>query len=260
MNKKQIAKELSNLIAEGNRILFLLIYDPKSPENEEVRIKAEAILKELGGKSLRQLYMLWYHKSLYAVRQLAPERLAEFESYYARKSKKTNDINNYSINDHLLGLVFTAYSKEALKQITITQVELQVLILSATLDSLDSRIKNIEDLLAYELWSDNLSVARQLVKNKLYRPAGALSGVILEQHLQKVCSNHSIKVEKRNPTISDLNELLRNNHILDTPKWRHISRLADIRNYCVHQKEREPDKDEVNDLIIGTEKYVAELV
>jgi hypothetical protein len=41
---------------------------------------------------------------------------------------------------------------------------------------------------------------------------------------------------------------------LDVPTWRQIQRLGGIRNLCDHNKEREPTKDEVIELIGGVDK------
>ena len=47
--------------------------------------------------------------------------------------------------------------------------------------------------------------------------------------------------------------------VLDIPSWRQIQRLGDIRNLCVHKKERDPTNDEVEELINGVEKYTKTL-
>jgi hypothetical protein len=95
-----------------------------------------------------------------------------------------------------------------------------------------------------------------LLKNKFFRPAGAVAGVVLEKHLHQVCDDHKIKITKKNPGISDLNELLKVNNIIEVPQWRHISMLADIRNVCDHHKGAEPSLEQVTDLINGVEKVI----
>lgn len=82
-----------------------------------------------------------------------------------------------------------------------------------------------------------------------------LAGVVLEEHLQRICLSHQIRVTKKNPTIADLNDLLKTT-VIDVPTWRFIQRLGDIRNYCGHRKERDPTKDEVQELIDGVEKII----
>ena len=64
----------------------------------------------------------------------------------------------------------------------------------------------------------------------------------LEKHLASVASNHSLKVTKKNPTIADFNDALKAGSVLDTPAWRGVQRLDDLRNLCAHGKEREPKR------------------
>lgn len=67
---------------------------------------------------------------------------------------------------------------------------------------------------------------------------------------------HKLKVGKKNPVISDYNELFKSESVYDVPMWRFVQRLGDLRNLAVHQKEREPTKDEMQDLIDGTKKII----
>jgi len=77
--------------------------------------------------------------------------------------------------------------------------------------------------------------------------------------LKKVFTNHNLQTRKKTPTISDFNDGLKQAGVLDVPVWRHIQRLADIRNLCAHPKEREPKDDEIQDIIIGAKKLIAEV-
>jgi hypothetical protein len=63
-----------------------------------------------------------------------------------------------------------------------------------------------------------------------------------------------VTTRKAHPTISDFTDLLKTASVLDVPSWRQLQRLGDIRNLCDHNKQREPTKDEVVELIDGTEK------
>ena len=109
------------------------------------------------------------------------------------------------------------------------------------------------------MFENEIIAAKDLLSKKYNRAAGALAGVTLEIHLAKVCEAHNIKFRKQHPTISDFNEELKKSDLIDTPTWRLIQRLGDIRNLSVHSKEREPTKDEVEDLIKGIEKLIGEL-
>ena len=123
----------------------------------------------------------------------------------------------------------------------------------------DSSLFEIKQLLQADLFDSELDAARELLKNGFLRASGAICGVILEKHLGQVCTNHSLSLRKKNPTINDYNQLLKDENAIDVPTWRLIQRLADIRNLCDHNKEREPKKDEIEDLINGVDKVIKEL-
>jgi hypothetical protein len=53
------------------------------------------------------------------------------------------------------------------------------------------------------------------------RAAGAMAGVVLEEHLATVCEQHNISTRK-NATISKLNDLLKANDIADVATWRFV--------------------------------------
>ncbi len=44
--------------------------------------------------------------------------------------------------------------------------------------------------------------------------------------------------------------------VYDIVNWRFIQHLGDIRNLCDYNKDREPTKEEVEELINGTEKVI----
>lgn len=118
----------------------------------------------------------------------------------------------------------------------------------------ESTLFDIRQLVQADLFDSELEAARELTKHGFLRGSGAIAGVILEKHLSQVAHNHSITLRKKDPTINDLNELLKNDGVLDVPTWRQIQRLADIRNLCDHNKQRDPTKEEVGELIDGVEK------
>lgn len=135
----------------------------------------------------------------------------------------------------------------------------QLFILNSAVKVIDSRISDIEGVLQANLFESELEAAEELRKKKHLRAAGVLAGVTLEAHLEKVFTNHNLKTRKKSPTISDFNDGLKQAGVLDVPTWRLIQRLTDIRNLCAHPKDREPRDDEIQDIIIGTKKLIAEV-
>ncbi len=113
-----------------------------------------------------------------------------------------------------------------------------------------SVLSNIDGQLLSELQEAERETARQLLKVSV-RAAGSLVGVVVESHLQKVVKAHGITMRKKHPTISDLNDPLKKEGVIDVPAWRKIAYLADIRNICSHKKDAEPTKEQVTELIDG---------
>ncbi|MDE0554538.1 MAG: hypothetical protein OXI24_10010 [Candidatus Poribacteria bacterium] len=126
----------------------------------------------------------------------------------------------------------------------------QFQILKSLESRIDSILQDVKGHLLADIQDSELKVADQLRKVSL-RAAGALAGVILEGHLQRVTQNHNITIRKKSPTIADLNDPLKSAGVYDNPTWRKIQLLADIRNLCSHKKSREPTNDEVVNLISG---------
>ena len=74
-----------------------------------------------------------------------------------------------------------------------------------------------------------------------------------------MCENHVVKIAKKLPVISVLNEALKEASIIDVPQWRFVQHLADIRNLCDHGKTKEPTVEQVNDLVAGVRKIIKTL-
>lgn len=132
----------------------------------------------------------------------------------------------------------------------------QVLILDTALSTLDSLLADITTTLQGELFDDELDAADALLKAKFLRAAGALAGVALERHLASVARAHQIKITKRDPTVSDLNDPLKAAGILDTPMWRLIQRLGDLRNSAATRGEESRLWKKWGELIDGVRRIV----
>lgn len=200
-------------------------------------------------------YQAWYTKAVKAVASLAPDRHAEFRGYYEIDPKrKSLGYGTYVIQDFLKNVVPSGYgfdkfnSRNQVVQCFLNQLS----ILHSISSRVDSLLANIEGELYSELQDNEISVAKQLIKISP-RSAGAIVGVVIEGHLQKVADTHAIKIAKKHPTISDLNDPLKAAGVTDTAGWRKISYLADLRNLCSHKKDAEPTKEQVEELISGAE-------
>lgn len=236
MSKREIIrKEMKDLYAEGAKL-------------------AESF-QQNKDKQFRYDYQRWYSKALKAIATLAPDRHTEFINYYQIDPKRKHlGYGTYVIQDFLKGVAPAglAYENFDCRNQTLLNFFNQLTLLLSVVERLDSALANIEGELYAELQDNEIVIARRLAKVSL-RAAGALMGVVIEGHLQRVAINRSITITKKNPTIADLNEPLKSAGIIDTASWRKISFLADLRNLCSHKKDVEPTKEQVEELIQGAE-------
>ncbi len=266
-SKHILKKELEELLSDGRFLLYYIAStEEKFNEKEEKKLKSykeyQDFVKKIG--SVKSSYHKWYSRALQVVKQLIPDRYEEFKNLYQVEKRSTKDISwlTYYISDYLLGLSITkGWDRVAVDGASacISKFEQQIEILGSCIQVIDTKLMNIEGILQSDLFDNELETAKDILKKKHVRVAGALAGITLEGHLKNVCKVHNIKFRKANPTISDFNEELKKNEIIDVPTWRLIQRLGDIRNLSVHSKDREPTMDEVEDLIRGCEKLIAEI-
>lgn len=237
MSKKDlIKKELEELVNEGQNIC-----------NDFIKENIE---------NFKTRYQIWYTKALKAVELIAPDRLRELKNYYeADPQRKSFGYGYYVIQDYMIDVVPSSPRNFDNKHVTAINFMNQVTIVLSIQSRIDSLLANIETEIYSELQDNEVSTAKQLAKINL-RSAGALLGVIIEGHLQKVATAHNVKISKKYPTISELNDLLKKEKVVNDLNWRKILCLADIRNLCSHKKGNEPTKEQIQELIQGTEWLV----
>lgn len=211
--------------------------------------------------NFKDSYQAWYSECIAVLKQLLPDRLDDFVRLYEKpKGCKEISFENYRIEDALQGLRITYLDDvRADAKSAIPHMRQQVAILDALKNRFESSLYDIRQLVQADLLDSELEAARELLKHKFMRAAGAVAGVVLERHLSEVCAAHGVKIAKRHPGIADLNEALKNAAVIGTPEWRFNQHLADIRNLCDHNKHKEPTADQVGDLIDGVAKVTKTL-
>lgn len=257
-NLERYKADLAKLLEEGKTILadLQLRVLARAGRMSDKEKQAE---QKLHG-TIESDYQHWYTESHSVIRQLLPTRLAEFESLYGGDSKRKKiDVATYSIQDWLLGVQSAVDRRTAEKffddfGVVVMRFRTQLSILTAVNARFESSLFDIRQLVQADFFDSELDAAGELLKNGFSRAAGVISGVVLEKHLQEVCASHNIPIRKKNPTIGDLNDALKDSSVVDIPMWRQIQRLGDLRNLCVHQREREPTDDEVAELVQGCGK------
>ena len=253
LNKK-ITQQILELIIAANQILVNEV-----PGDHKIKIGEIDIKRQKNPEPLKAAYNKWYSVSLPLVRQILPDRLDDFIEYYkTTKPRKEIGYLNYNISDYLIGLTIKRNGERIVnsEQAFSEKLQNQIAILQSGLTRINSILANITDVIQAAFFDTEIETAKELLKKKHLRAAGAIAGVILEKHFEKVIDTHQIKITKKVMHLSDYLELLKNNNLIDTPNWRFLQRLADIRNYCVHSKEREPTTEEVEELLNGTDKVI----
>jgi hypothetical protein len=260
-NLERYKKDLDSLLTNGELLSMSLQHECYGEEFEK------AVKDQLGGKAKEYLdslpkfskaYQPWYSEAKSLIKQLLPDRLADFVRHY-EKPKPRRDINfeNYRIEDCLQGLTITrGFHKEKIvgQEGAVPHFKQQIAILQSVKARFESSLFDIRQLVQADLFDSELDAAKELLRQKFTRAAGALAGVVLERHLAQVCENHSVKIAKKDPGISDLNDALKKATVLDVSQWRFMQHLGDIRNLCDHSKKVEPTAEQVDDFISGVMK------
>ncbi len=270
-NIERYRKDLDRLLGLGTSLSLSLLaeHDPKQLDELLVKFlkkKKEGLATPESAPqpssesppSFNSHYQIWYSEAKQLIKQMLPERLADFVRYYeAPKNRKEITIANYTLEDCLRGLTVSRGDRVLVGPASGYGIfHQQFNILKSVKQRFESSLFDIQQLVQADLFDSELDAARELAKNKFLRAAGAMVGVVLEKHLAQVASNHSLKQGKKHPGLNDWNQLLKDNDIIDVPKWRFISLLADTRNLCSHNKQQEPKLDQVLELIDGVNKVI----
>jgi len=192
---------------------------------------------------LKQSYHKWY-SSCYALieRNYNKERTNEFRTEYEKKIKE---------------IISSTYITKGRGYNLIDSFKHQALILQALPKYLKYRLLDVELTVASILMDDELLEAEYLLKKGFIRSAGAVAGVVLERHLKMRCDRNKPKLKyPKKATISKLNDILKNNNLLDVTEWRKVQYLGDIRNNCDHDKKSKPKKEDVLDLISKVKEMI----
>lgn len=262
-NVDRFKKDLDRLVERGKMLDLAMVHSVdkdnfvKQVDRQFGKEEASEFLKKLPNFAVD--YEAWYSEALALLRQLLPDRVENFVSFYEKqKGRKLIEYGNYVIQDYLQGLGVKSPdgSMKVDPSAAVPQFRQQLSILKAAKSRFESSLFEIRQILQADLFDSEIAAARELLKSKFLRAGGALAGVVLEKHLLQVCVDRGLKIPKKNPGISDLNEILKAKSVIDVPQWRHISMVADIRNLCAHNKQKEPTESQVSDLIDGTDKVL----
>ena len=256
-NLTKYKNDIDSLVKRGVKLFDGLFYELRNELGDSYKKLPKERKEEIENCVFKGDYNGWYNESIALISQLIPDRLEDFKGYYRLDKRKEITNLTYTISDYLLGVEVSKNGKIVVSKTNVLSVFMQQFYIVESLkERFESSLYNIKQLLQADVFDSEIDSAKELCKKGFYRAAGAICGVVIEKHLSEVCTQHQIKVTKKNPGINDYNELLKSNNAIDIPAWRNIQRLADLRNMCDHHKDIEPTKDNIEELIAGTDKIL----
>ena len=237
--KSQIEEELLRLLDQQKQILKSL---------EDIKDIIE----------FRTVYQRWDTQSLKIVQTLASDKYDEFVNYFLNNPNRK--LLDASIQDYIRGIgqASDGYTDELPfdpQELARIRFLNQLQVLDELSYRLDTLMADVEDHMFAELQDKELEAAKALQQVSL-RAAGALAGVVLQRHLQRMAANHTVTIPKPVTTIRDLNDPLKQAKAYDFATWRKIQLLGDLHNLCSQQRNGTPTKNQIEDLIIGVNAII----
>ena len=266
IKKNNFERDLYRLIEKGDWLLQAILYECR-PEEFKASV-ADRYGEENIENYIEKLpdfasdYQEWYSEAQALVKQTMPSRLNDFVGYYEYpRVRKEITFENYMVKDYLQGLVVTHDSGFEKKTIVETSAAIpefrqQLNIVKAAKSTLSSTLMSLAATLQADLFDSEIDSATALAKAGFLRAAGAVCGVVIEKHLKQVCADQGVKLGRKKTTIAILNNALKDNGVISTADWRFVQYMGDIRNLCDHAGAQDPTKNQIIELIAGTQKIV----
>lgn len=218
--------------------------------HKEGKALAKTFAEEEEVESFEELYQSWYSHALPLMKQLAPDRYWEFQSYYFTDPKYSYfNTGAYVIQDYFTarGSVDESFDP---RPDTVRCFRNQLAILKSVSDRLSWGELDTADQVERGLQLALLETARGLMDIN-ERAAGALVGTVLEGHLKKLTSIYKLKFRKQAPPLREYIDALHTARILDIPIYSQSVWLAEIATRSMAEGES-PTKQQIRDLIDGS--------
>lgn len=256
-NLERFRQDMNALNELGNSMELDLLLQNK--ESRQKLSASQAANAKQADNAFQKQYQNWYSQGLAMLKQILPDRTVEFTYLYHGDGRRKDILaQNYSIQDWLNGIRAGEDYKGSKRfddlAIVIMRFGTQRAILESAEKRFESSLFDIAHMVRADLFDSELESAKALLESGFIRCAGAIAGVILEKHLASVCASRNLKLRKARNSINDYNDILKEGAVIEIIAWRLIQRLSDIRNLCDHNKDREPRKDEVAELIENVDK------
>jgi hypothetical protein len=111
--KRKIVKQIQDLELQGELVFFGELAKHDHRIDKETKDSINQVRKKLDLETpFHASYQSWYSRALPVVKQVAPDRYAEFVGLYITDRKgKPIDYLSYTISDYLLGVTITQYGE-----------------------------------------------------------------------------------------------------------------------------------------------------
>ena len=179
-NLDRFKEDFDALLELGGQLQEAMHYEaaPKEFKAELAKVLASQKLKSTVDEFLEKLpsfsgeYQRWYSESIALLRQLLPDRVADFVRHYEKpKGRKNITPENYRIEDCLQGLRITRdYGKTVVvdSSAAIPQFRQQLAMLNAVKARFESSLFEIHQLVQADLLDSELEAAEVFGETQIY--------------------------------------------------------------------------------------------
>jgi hypothetical protein len=176
----------------------------------------------------------------------------DFEAFSEWQTQSIAYLSNLLGSDH----IYVQKFKDEVKNAYTSHVATGKGILKGVREDIEGGyLKRIEALLSADIFSDFLEMAEYLLKQGYKDPAASLIGAVLEDGLQRICSNQGITV-KLKEDISSLNKKLADNDVYNRLTQKKLQVWNDVRNNADHGNFDEYGIDDVKDMLKGVQDFL----
>jgi hypothetical protein len=116
---------------------------------------------------------------------------------------------------------------------------------------------SVRELVAAEIFSDFLEMAKHLHEAGYRSPAASLAGAVLEDGLRQIAERNDVKV-RTGDDMSALNQRIADRNIYNRLKQKQVQVWIDVRNLADHGHFEDLKDEDVRALLTGVEGFLAE--
>lgn len=197
-------------------------------------------------REILEIYHQWYAGSRVLVKEYMETELEDFE----RLRENFDELIRLQVNpDDVSGI--GVYS--TIHDVFVTQRG----IVNAIPRKISAERFKVKEQISKSVAKDEITRARDLLREDLPRASGVTAGVALERHLLTMCQEADVDLEyNHDDGIRTLAETLYKADIIEQTTLSSLNTLASIRNDCAHANQTAPNEHKVRRLIEDTDDYI----